>query len=38
MPYVFPHEQLFTYGVAGLIVVLLLVRLAIARRRRKPPG
>ncbi len=37
MPYVFPHEQWFVYGVAGLIVALVIVRVAITISRRKPP-
>jgi hypothetical protein len=35
MPYVFPHEELFVYTIATLIVVLLYMRVRIARRRRK---
>lgn len=35
MPYVFPNEELFVYTIATLIVVLLYVRVRIARRRRK---
>ena len=35
MPYVFPNEELFVYTIATLIVVLLFLRVRIARRRRK---
>lgn len=35
MPYLFPHEDLFVYGVGGLIVLLLLLRVGIAIKRRR---
>lgn len=38
MPYFFPHEDLFAGGVAALIVALLAVRVAVARRRSRPPA
>lgn len=40
MPYVFPHEDAFVLGTAALIVVLLIVRVILARRkaRRLSPG
>jgi hypothetical protein len=36
MPYAMPHEDLFLFGVGALIVVLLAVRLSLARRAAKP--
>lgn len=38
MPYLLPHEDLFAAGVAALIVALLAVRAAVARRRGRPPA
>lgn len=35
MPYVFPHEDLFVWGISGLILVLLIMRVAIARKARR---
>lgn len=35
MPYVFPNEELFVYTIATLVVVLLYMRVRIARKRRK---
>ena len=34
MPYVFPNEELFVYTITALIVVLLYMRVRIARKRR----
>lgn len=36
MPYVFPHEELFVYTIATLIMALLYMRVRIARRQRRP--
>ena len=35
MPYVFAHEGVFMVGVAVLIVALLIVRITLARQRRR---
>ena len=35
MPYRFPHEDLFAFAVGALIVGLLLLRVGLARRRRR---
>jgi hypothetical protein len=35
MTYVFPYETLFVYGVAAIIVLVLAVRMVVARRRRE---
>lgn len=34
-PYVFPHADWFPWAVGLLIVVLLLVRVSVARRRAR---
>lgn len=34
MPYVFPHEDLFMYITAALIVGLLFLRVRLASRRK----
>lgn len=34
MPYVFPYEDAFVYTIATLIVVLLYMRVRLARKRR----
>ncbi len=34
MPYVFPHEDLFVWGVAFVILGLLLVRVVVARKHK----
>ena len=38
MPYGFPHEDLFVWGVVLLIAALLAVRVIVGRRRTKPDG
>jgi hypothetical protein len=38
MPYPFPHEDLFLVAVGALIVGLLLLRVRLARRRRRSAG
>jgi len=36
MPYVFPYEDTFVYAVGALIAALLVVRMLVARKRRRP--
>lgn len=36
MPYLFPYENLFMYGVGAAIVGLLILRVGLARRRARP--
>jgi hypothetical protein len=36
MPYVFPYEDLFIYGVGALVVGLLILRVSLVRRRARP--
>jgi len=38
MPYVFPHDDLFMWGVGLLIVALLVVRRLVVRRRAALSG
>lgn len=35
MPYHFPHEDLFVWGVGLLIAALLVLRMIVVRRRSK---